>query len=466
MSKFKELILTSLVVFAVIILIYGMVFFNNKITGKVSFELESNYEEGQALDGILKIALKEGELIPASSKIVFENAGEIYEYELNNHVSEDLDSGEFYIEGKSFFGTGEGYGIKGEKTIYPTVYFTLDLLTESSSSGGSSSTESEEISKISEEILEEEVPEELNEEETSEESNEESEEVLEEVEGETSKEGKKDKKDKKESKQEGTSEELEPTITGNIISGFFSKTFNFFLRLTGQVSLELENEIDGEVSGDNDFVYELKKGQTAEISSGSVKTDSEELSNNEIDLDVKGNKVIVTTTYSKTEQGFGENYLGNNARKTLAIDLSKLNFTAEPGELKVGLVYENEEIISLSTLLVEGEISVENETEINLSTTNIANRLTEEEREILVNEFGNVSLEITKAEKTSQGIIVRFEIKDFWVEHSYDSEISDEKLEEQINKDKTNFLKDLARKFSKQEIQKQEIEGLVGIYDI
>lgn len=459
MSRSKELMLTGLVVFAVIILIYGIVFFNNKITGKVSLELESVYEEDQPLDGVLKISLKEGELIPVSSRIVLENAGEVYEYALNKYLSDSLSSGEFYIEGTSISGTGEGYGIEGEKIIYPTVYFTLNILTKSGlGNSGSSSVTSESTESVEAD----------------------SEEIVEETE--TSKEGKekKAKEDKEKSKQkeakkkfeEETSAELEPTITGNIILDFFSRTFNFFLRITGQVSLKLENELKGEVSANEEFIYELKGGQTAEILPGSVKTDSKKLSNNEIDLDVKGNKVIITTAYSETEQGFGKNYLGNNARKTLAVDLSKLDFIPKQGDLKISLVYEDEEIISLKTSLIEGEIyatneTVEekNETEINL-TINFTNDLTEEEREILFTEFGDVSVEITKAEKTSQGIIVKFEIKEFWVEHYYDPEISDVKLKEQVKKDKTNFLKDLARKFSKQEIQKQKIEGLIGSYDI
>ena len=453
MFKFKELILTSFMVFAVIILIYGMVFFNNQITGKVSFELESVYEEGQALDGILKIALKEGELIPASSKIVLENAGEIYEYELNKYISDDLSSGEFYVEGLSVSGTGEGYGIKGEKTIYPTVYFTLDVLKESGlkgsdSSGENSSTKTEEV--------EEEVEEEVNEEDVEENnlSEQESEIAVEAV-----------GKEKKEKEDKGKSKQEEPTITGNIVSGFFNGVFNFFLRTTGQVSLKLENQIEGEVSVDEEFIYELKNKQTVKILSGSVKTDLKNLSNNEIDLNVKGNKVIVTTTYSETgEKGFGSDYLGNNAKKTLSVDLSKLNFTAEPEELKIGLVYEGEEIVSLKTSLIEREIYAINETILEEDEINFTNDLTEEEREILINKFGNVSVKITKAEKTSQGTIVRFEFKNFWVEHYYDSEISDEKLKEQVGRDKTNFLKDLAKKFTKQEIQKQEIEGLVGSY--
>jgi len=266
-----------------------------------------------------------------------------------------------------------------------------------------------------------------------------------------------------------------PTITGNIISNIFGGAFNFFLRLTGQVSLEFENQINGEVSVDNEFVYELNQGEKVEILSGSVRTDSKKLSDGEINLNVKGKQVTVTTDYSESGYGFGKEYLGDNAKKTLSIDLSKLDFVPKPGELKISLVYNDEGILSLTTSLVEGEISAENKTEIseveekpeiNLTIVEVTSALTEVERETLLNEFGNVSVEITKAEKTLQGIFVRFEIKDFWVEHHYDFEISNEELNEQVEQDRIRFLKDLAKKFSKQEIQKQEVEGLIGSYAI
>ena len=50
--------------------------------------------------------------------------------------------------------------------------------------------------------------------------------------------------------------------------------------------LAVVSKIKGEVLSDNEFVYELKEGQTAEILSGSVKTDSKKLSDNKIDLNI------------------------------------------------------------------------------------------------------------------------------------------------------------------------------------
>tara|TARA_Y100000310_G_scaffold244335_1_gene249061 strand:+ start:2430 stop:3782 length:1353 start_codon:yes stop_codon:yes gene_type:complete len=450
MSKIKEFIFILLIVFGVAILIYGLAFFNNQITGKVSFELESTYEEGQSLDGDLKLSLREGEFIPASSKIVFETSEQIYEYDLNEFISEDPIKGDFYIEGRDISGTGDGYGVEGEKTS-STVYFTLKLLSKSKSSN-SSGDGNNSIQSGEEIIVETEEAEEVSEDIILENETEEAEEVEETFE---TLEEEKEKKEK-------------APITGNIISSFFSNTFNLFLKLTGQASLELEKQVNGEVSIDNEFIYELKKGQKAELLSGSVKTNLKELSNNEVDLNIKGNQVIVTTTYSENEHGFGQNYLGDTA-KTIFINLSKLNFVAEPGDLKISLTYEDEEIVSMTTSSTEGEVTVINNTEIeNITKINLTqvSELTETEREILVSKFGNVSVEITKAEKTSQGIFVRFELRNFWVEHYYDPEISDEKLEEQVENDKNNFLKDLVRKFSKQEVQKEGIEGLVGSYEI
>ena len=82
MSKLKRFSLIISAFIIVLALIYGLVFFKNEVTGRVSFELDSNYQEGEALDGILKVTLKEGELIPASSKILVDNSVEIKEYSL------------------------------------------------------------------------------------------------------------------------------------------------------------------------------------------------------------------------------------------------------------------------------------------------------------------------------------------------------------------------------------------------
>ena len=59
-----------------------------------------------------------------------------------------------------------------------------------------------------------------------------------------------------------------------------------------------------------------------------------------------------------------------------------------------------------------------------------------------------------------------FEIKDYWVEHHYDPSISNESLKLKVEEDRIRFLKDLANKFSEEEINREKIEELIGNYEI
>ena len=395
------------------VLIYGFANFDKGITGRVSLELSPNYEEGQILEGILKIPLREGELIPLASKVVFENNEQIYEYNLNEITSEELTSGNFYVEGTNLSGNGEGFGIKGKKTIYPKVYFKLNIFSAEKN-----------LESASEEAIFNET------------------EPAEEVENETIAE--------EESK---------------------------IIPITGGVILSAEVEISGEVFADNDFSYNLETGQSAELVSGSVITDDKNLDDSEINLHIEGNKIIISTDYSETEEGFGEDYLGENV-KVLSIDLSNFEFKGKSGELKVSLIYDNEELIFLTTTLNEDTIPEINVNSLNditeeennaikeTSTIELGIALSEEEKRVLAKEFGNQSIKITDAEKTSEDIIVRFEIEDYWVEHHYDSLTSNEFLKLKVEEDRIRFLKDLANKFLEEEITGEKIRELIGSYEI
>ncbi len=441
--NYKKFLLIFFGVFLVMALIYVLIFFNGKISGKAVFDLEANYQEEQPLEGTLKLSLREGELIPASSKIIFETSGQKYEYSLKELVLDGLVEGDFYIKEKSISGSGLGYGEKGTKQIYPTVYFTLDVYSQT----------------ILEEILPEEEIEEVEEAE---------EEIVEE--------------------QETESEET--PITGNIISRLFLGVFNFFLGLTGQVSMEFGEEVQGEVSAGNPFNYDLEGRQIAEILPRSVRTDSEELPDETLELSIEENKVIVTTDYFQDEQGFGEDYLGDD-EKVLVVDLSVLDLIMEQGELKISLVYDEEEIISLTTLLEEGEVManesfeeevISNETKVepNVTTetnqtinatvlTNIINVtemsdvLTDEERETLFKEFGNASIKRT-ANLFNERIIVRYELGYYWIEYSYNADA--EELDSLMEIDRIKWLKDLVRELSREETIPEKIENFTIDYSI
>lgn len=433
-KKFLWVVLGILIVVA---LVYFSFFPREILTGRVIVNLEADYQETQPLGGKLRFSLKEGELIPASSKIVFENKGVAFEYDLRNVVSGESVEGNFYVEGLSVSGTGEGYGILGERQTFPTVYFVLSVLSQ----------EEPEIKEPPEEIQEEKSIEEL-----------ESEEPIEQVE----------------------SPEGGAPITGGVISNFFGK-----LTGTGNVVIKFESEVEGEVSAEKVFTYALLEGETAELKPRSVRTDSKKLSDDEVDIRIEGNEVIVTTGYSESEEGFGEDYLGGTG-KDIIIDLSKLNLILEPGELKIRLIHEKGEIISLTTILGEGEVisdeiipgtttesPISENTEAPVTETNlttpinlISEDLTDEERAVLISEFGTTSLEVKEAKSKKGFIIIRYELGDYWVEYSYKEKLDRATLESFMGEDRVKWLKDIAKRLSREQEPEEEIEEFLGNYSV
>ena len=99
-------------------------------TGFISLEIEPSYAEGGQLNGLIKLGLKSGELLPQDSKILVNLAGTEKEFLLSDLISADttsIASGNFYVEGQSISGTGEGYGVAGVKENYPTITFDLQI---------------------------------------------------------------------------------------------------------------------------------------------------------------------------------------------------------------------------------------------------------------------------------------------------------------------------------------------------
>lgn len=450
--NYKKTLFLFLGAFILVVLVFFILSFNPSkkgITGGVVLGIETSYEKGEPLGGVLKFSLNEGELLPQSSQIIFENSGKSYEFPLNEVIpdSTTTSEGEYYVPGKNIQGNGTGYGIEGERVVYPEVEFILQVYNE-----------------VSEEEPEsnETIPEETTTEET--------------VSGEAN----------QELAAEETPQENNPApITGNFLTSFFG--------FTGMVSLELEKEINGEVSKDKPFVYELEEGQTAELKPKSVSVGGEGIRDNTVSLEIKDNKVTVTTDYSKVEKGYGEEYIGNK-EKVLSLDLSELNLTLEEGDLNIKLVYGNEEILHLTTTLEEGEKTseevveqepVDEETnpideiveipdesntsedklEENVSVEEIADSsvwdiadfLTAEEREILADKFGNTPLNSVKSELYKDRIIRGYEFGEYSIEYSYDSSLNEDVLKVQMERDRIKFLKDIANSLLKEESQHENL---------
>jgi len=408
--NYKKFLWIGLGVLIVALLVFGISFLGNRITGQATFDVKVDYKEGEAIDGVLKLSLKEGELIPASSKIVLENNGETYEYLLSNILFDEMVEGDFYVEGETISGSGSGYGISGTKEVYPTVYFTLEIYSSQETTAEAEDTPLQNpVEEVVEEVVEEPI-------------------------------------------QEEVVEATEPGITGGVVSFFFGWMG------TGRVVMELQTELDGQVSADNPFTYSLEEGETAEIKSKSVRTSLEELNDNVIDIQLEENEIIITTDYSSKEEGFGEEYLGENV-KSFNIDLSDLNLILDEGELKIKLIYSEEELISLTTVLQKGKdtgAQVQEEKPIQEEVEEVPEQeviiplgvdLTEEERAILIKEFGinyKKDIKTIRQEEYNGRAIIGSQLRDYKIEYSYDYPMDEKILKTQIEADRIKWLKDIA----------------------
>lgn len=379
------------------------------------------------------LSLNQGEMVPSSATVVFNNNGKILEYPLNQFISEAPADGSFYLEGKNLSGNGQGYGFIGERTIYPTVYFSLNFLSinlsENVSENVSNLGEGGNISVGDSEILEENLSEEVipgqnvsieetvvpeinvsveenqteqqvsSEEEVSGEEipSEENAIVEESLVSETSVEetpveepsapepeisteessspGASTSSEETSSSEEPSSSESSssgeesspPSVVVNVALALLRGISNFFLGLTmtGNVVSEGEQIIEGNVSFGNPFIYPLQENAIVEIKEGSVyvlnsEGNKKQIEDSFISLELKEGSVIASTNYSEIERGFGKDYSGSE-QKIIYLNLSSLEGIFEEGNLSVSLVYENEELASLSGLIEQGQIVI-NET--------------------------------------------------------------------------------------------------------
>ncbi|MEK6875055.1 MAG: hypothetical protein AABX30_00020 [Nanoarchaeota archaeon] len=478
-KSYKDFIWIFILLFSILFLTYFIYIFNNQsMQGKVILDLETSYQENQSLQGVLSLSLKKGELLPASSKIVVEDSlGNKNEYAISGLVSADTTEGNFYIEGASLTGEGAGYGSIGNRVVYPIIYFILDINKESGRRGGETPTEE----GITEQTPTEETPTETQEETPAEEQTTTEDKTKE-------KETKNNKKKSKTNEITGrateeiageiTKETTNETSTGNFIFNFFAGILNAF-RGTGQASLDVKTEVNGQVSGDSPYTYILADGQIARLRPGSVRTDYETLSSSDVNLITEGDQLTVTTDYFETEDGFGADYLGD-VDETLNINLSSLNLLVNSGNLKVSVVSGSDIIISTSVNLVSGETSTTTNQTILNKTLNMTKTpeirlvfLTEVEKQALLDKFGNNSVKTNTAKVFKDRLIVRNEIGDYWIEYSYkyNGEVTDS-LKKEIEKDILRWLKDISKKLI---IEKAKaglnesagnVEGIIGNYSI
>lgn len=410
-----------------LILIFFLI--KGNLTGNVTLNLANQNVDGISENALqeISLSLKKGEFIPDSSNIIFDTSQGSYEFPLNELLEEETQNGEYFVEGESLTGQGTGYGLTGEKIIYPELEFTLisrttlNVVDEKTGEQESGETLPENIEQIPEtqiEIL------------TEQEQSEENENLIQEEQG--------------------------------IVLDIIENVNNFFLGLSLTANVVESSsdikEIDARVSKDNPFSYELKENEIVELVSGSVTANGKNVEDNFLNIYTENGKFIVESEYSEIQQGYGQEFL-TEENKILTFQVPEQIVSI--GNYEVRLVYPqneqelNVEIITPEEINEENLIISENETLLNNSQATALNatqvilnssklELTLEEKQILVAEFGNFSVNTFKSQLFNGRYIIGYNIGKYEIEYSYDSSLNQELLNSQIEADRIKWLKDLA----------------------
>ncbi len=283
----------------------------SKATGKISLDtMGAIYEVGEPIGGVLELSLFGGELVPKDSLVVVQIDDKTKEFSLSSLVSLAHVSGEFYAEGTDIVGFGKGYGVLGEKIIYPEVEFEIRISqkigsTSGRGGGGSPSVSSaDQAGRGDESGSDTAAPSDLD--------------------------------------SGGGDSGKKPPITGGTVYE------TFFI-------------ISGKASKDNNFVYSIESNQDAEIVPGSVKASGFVIDDSSVDVRVRRGELIVSTDYSEKVEGFGEDFLADSEKLIAEIELSKFELIAE----------KSVKLISI-TLFYNGKILAKTEKRVSVVANEIA----------------------------------------------------------------------------------------------
>ncbi len=361
-----------------ILILFGILFFifyQIQLTGKAIILDKTSFSVNEPISGKISLEFSEGSFYPSDSavKILFNNRiEEINLKEFFEMAGSNISETEANYYSPAFTeisGYGNGYGFLGEKEVPVDVYFELKVF---------KSLDDEKQEEIAEEENQTQQEQQNQTGEEQEQQVEENEEIVEQ---------------EQQSKEIVNNEEetLETLVTGNIIKRLF--TGKAIKEKEDKDKKEIENNefssqvrkkqkiIEGKLKSGEQFVYELKNKESAEIVSGSIKTaDGKILDDSILIISEKEDKIIVTTDYFEKEKGFGEDYATNKKHNVdLALDI--FNFTSnESGDFSIGLSFEyknisllkeSEKIYFEENIIPEENLTEENLTEINLTGVEI-----------------------------------------------------------------------------------------------
>ena len=439
-NSIKFFLVAGFLSLLIIALTINLVFLMQLIpTAKVSIDMKDTYVDGDFLTGSFSLILKNGELIPADSQLIINNVGEVSEYPLSDLIDEEgVIEGDFFVENTSVFGFGSGFGVMGEKKVYPTVHVKFRVIDKETGEivsiiGGEESEPVQPLEpeenitvpgNITEQIPEQnitETPEENITEEPESPTQPIEEPPLEEpIEGEETPKEESSKEPALEEIVEEPSEEpveepfeepaleepaLESEPTSEEADSEPSSEESSGAGITGGVVLG--GIIEVEVSNDNPFIYEVEEGQTIEIIESSQ----------EVAFRQEDNTITITTEYFEIKKGFGQEYLSDKVIY-FPISISELVLKAYNGEVNFDFVYEEQFIISFAlNVSVEQETNetiinetLVNETLINVTAQNFSN-MTLEEKVHYIFEREGISVDSQVMAKLIAGERVRVIIK-------------------------------------------------------
>jgi len=460
MKDYKKLVMMSIFSLVGIFLFIGVLsilsnfdLFNS--TGFASLQLATDYQPNENVDGVLRLSLSKGELIPEYTSIIVNLAGDEREYSLVELLSEGGVEGEFYLENSFISGSGIGYGVKGVKDIPVEVSFQIEVI---------NSNNAGEDEPVSEDSIEETPEETINE---TEQVSEESIEVIEETVIDEKEEKEKETKDKTVNEEASKNEISDKTsLTGRVI-GFF----------TGHASLDVLQEI-GEVKSESisygeEINYNVPEGKTIKLIEGSVYSEEESIDDSYIEISINDGVTSITTSYKKSEYGFGKDYVSDE-KVYYDVDLSNLNLVAQDGVLDIKLVYDGSVLIETNSDLAVSEEeldTLENNGSIFVKPFTLENPaiydLTEDEIALLVRETGTESIDTTKSEIINDRLVVRYELGNYWKEFSYDydGEISDSLLKK-IELERKFWLKSLVKEISREFYEGKDVDLFISQFNL
>ncbi len=432
----RKVIITSGLLTLLVLVVLLSLFFITKLdlVGRVTLDIKDNYLPGENIQGEINLILKAGELFPADTTFIVDNSGEVKEFNLKDLVLESVNEGNFYVEGLNLSENGSGYGILGQKEVFPLVTFSFIVIDE----GEIVKIPEKVINESNESIVNETIEEPVNE--TTEEQpsdegaiEEPSEEVAEEgteeqpiEEGITQEPGQEEiVEEQPEEAVEEINEQPSEEQASEPISESPSESGGESVGITGEVIDE--NIIEGIVIKDSPYEYSLEEGKTIQIIESSQ----------DIFFEMKDGKAIITTDYSEIEEGFGEEYL-TDEKISIPITLDNLGIVAKEGELTFKFVYNELELLSASkTINVEKALNETNITEISI----VSNITTNESNLTTTIQFSAVLNQPVKWKKIIQSpdneeIRVKIpksaEVKDIRVTKEDKAKEKDEKIDENV----------------------------------